>query len=206
MERLLGRDLGRLVERKVIAEALSRRGPRLIEPGDEDRTAAVTLVLRPAAAEPALLFVRRAEVEGDPWSGQIALPGGHADPADADLLETARRETREEVGVELPRRTFLGRLDDIHPMTRRLPSVIVSPFVAWQEERVTLRTNHEVQYHRWVPLSALLDPARQSELRLKGEHGRDRVFPSILYAGDTIWGLTHRVVMNFLELLAEATE
>ena len=206
IERLVGHDLIRAAPRETVERALARRQPTLIEPGDGDRSAAVSLVVRPTKEEIELLFVRRTEVAGDPWSGQMALPGGHAEPGDEDLVDTARRETFEEVGVDLPRDAFLGRLDDIHPMTRRLPSVVVSPFVAWLEEEARLRASAEVQYHHWVPLSALLDPGRQSELRLEPERGRERVFPTIVFAGDTIWGLTHRVVMNFLEVLAGAIE
>lgn len=203
IESLLGLDYASPAGRGAIADALGRRPPRIIAPSPDDRSAAVTLVLRPTEEAFSLLFVRRAEVEGDPWSGQMGLPGGHAGPEDGDLLDTARRETREETGVELARETFVGRLDDIHPMTRRLPSVVVSPFVAWQDPVTRVRVSHEHQYHHWVPLSALVDPERQSELRWR-DGGHERVFPTILFEGDTIWGLTHRVVMNFLEVLAEA--
>ncbi len=58
------------------------------------------------------LFIKRAQQAGDPWSGQIALPGGRREPADADLLATAVRETREETGIELTGVEQLGALDD----------------------------------------------------------------------------------------------
>ena len=190
------------------AARLGRRmavaNPKLVPPGAADRHAAVTLVVRPTPAELEVLFVRRAEVPADPWSGHMALPGGHRDADDADILEAARRETREEVGLNLSRRAYLGRLDDLHPVTRRIPSILISPFVAWHDGRSCVETNDEVQYHVWVPLSALRDPARRSEVRFAdGSH--ERLFPSILYRGDAIWGLTHRVVINFLDIIAEET-
>jgi len=186
--------------RDALRRALGRATPTRVEPGPEDRRAAVALIVRPAPADLALLFVRRAELPGDRWSGHMALPGGHMDAGDADSRDTARRETREELGVPLAREAFLGRLDDVHPLSRRLPSIVVSPHVAWIDEEPEIFPNHEIQYHRWVPLSTLHDPDARSELRLQ-ERGLERVFPSILYEGDTIWGLTHRVVENFLEVV-----
>lgn len=184
-----------------VERALAGYEPRRIAAGEGDRRAAVSLLLSGRETDLAILFVRRAEIDGDPWSGQMALPGGKMDPVDADLVETARRETWEEVGVRPDRDAFLGRLDDIHPMTRRLPSVVVSPFVVWITPETPIRTNEaEVQYHVWVPLPALADPAYRSEHMLD-RHGDERVFPSILFDGDAIWGLTHRVVENFLEIL-----
>lgn len=187
-----------------VARRLAGARPALAPEGSAERHAAVTLVVRPGVREPELLFVRRAEVPGDPWSGHMALPGGHRDSSDADIRETARRETREEVGLDLPRHAFLGRLDDLQPVTRRIPSILISPFVAWHEATAAVRTNHEVQYHVWAPLSALRDPGLRSEVRF-ADGGRERIFPSILFEGDTIWGLTHRVVINFLDIMTEET-
>src|SRR5436190_20285034 len=65
------------------------------------RPAAVSLVLLDGPAGAEILLIKRAERAGDPWSGQIAFPGGRQDPEDRDLLETAVSETRAETGVEL---------------------------------------------------------------------------------------------------------
>ncbi|WP_419950179.1 NUDIX hydrolase [Candidatus Palauibacter sp.] len=185
-----------------VGRRLAATRPALVSPDEADRHAAVTLVVRPGPRDLELLFVRRAEVPGDPWSGHMALPGGHRDAKDADILDTARRETREEVGLDLPRRAYLGRLDDLHPVTRRIPSILISPFVGWYDGAAGVVTNDEVQYHVWAPLGALRDPALRSEVRF-ADGGLERIFPSILWEGDTIWGLTHRVVMNFLDIISE---
>lgn len=187
-----------------VARRLAAAGHIAVDAGAAERHAAVTLVVRPREHDLEVLFVRRAEVPGDPWSGHMALPGGHRDAADTDLLETARRELHEEVGLDLPRGGFLGRLDDLHPVTRRIPSILISPFVAWHGEDVRVSTNAEVQYHVWAPLGALRDPALRSEIRYP-DGGREHAWPSILYEGDAIWGLTHRVVMNFLDIITERT-
>ena len=78
----------------------------------------------------ALLLVKRATSESDPWAGHMALPGGRHDKSDSDLLSTAKRETMEEVGVDLDQSApLLGRLDETSPSTQRLPTLSISPFV-----------------------------------------------------------------------------
>lgn len=187
--------------RGAVAAALEARRPVRVPEPRVERRAAVTLLLRNAGQVEAL-FVRRADVAGDPWSGHVALPGGHADPADPDLLDTARRELREETGIALEREAYLGRLDDIGPATRRLPPIAVTPWVAWHEADAAVRVNWELRGHLWIPLPALRDPRRRSELRVPGPEGT-RVFPSIEYEGYTIWGLTFRIVSDFLSAVPE---
>src|SRR5262249_42208670 len=100
-------------------EPLLLSEPRAIE-------AAVALALVPIHdGDLELLFIQRAELAGDPWSGQMALPGGRRDADDLDLLATAIREAREETGIELLRDYLLGQLDEFAPRTPTLPPVIV---------------------------------------------------------------------------------
>jgi 8-oxo-dGTP pyrophosphatase MutT (NUDIX family) len=84
--------------------------------------AAVALVLVPHPDS--LLLIRRAERSGDPWSGQVGLPGGRRDPDDATLLSTAVREAVEEVGVHLPANACLGEL-------RSFPAYHLEDLVVW---------------------------------------------------------------------------
>lgn len=190
-----------------LREALKRREADRIPESDCDRRAAVTLILRSSKAgdgEPEGLFVRRAEVPGDPWSGHVALPGGRHDPEDADLLETARRETREETDLRLEREDHLGLLGELHPRSRHLPSVCVTPFVAWMAEHQEVRVNHELTGHLWIPVSALADPAHRSTLVRQVPSTRE--FPTIEYEGHVIWGLTFAIIEDFLRVLDDVAE
>ncbi len=185
--------------REQLGRALAMVDPLRLGPGVFDRRAAITLMLRPTdTAMLEALFVRRADMDGDPWSGHMALPGGREDPEDVDLLETARRETREETGVQLERTDYLGRLDEIPPVTRRVPSISVTPFVAWASGETRVRINHELSSHVWIPVREL------REARNRGSYDRPshpgQTYPTIEYAGHTIWGLTFRVVEQFLAL------
>lgn len=177
--------------------------PVAIAPGAADRRAAVTLLLTPEPSAPSVieaLFGIREEVEGDPWSGHVALPGGREDEADADLLDTARRELVEETGIALPRSACVGRLDDLHPRAAHLPSIVVTPFVAWLTERPDVRENYELAGHVWIPIADLADPARRSTLHRDATAEGDpaRVFATIEYAGVRVWGLTLAIVEDFL--------
>jgi 8-oxo-dGTP pyrophosphatase MutT (NUDIX family) len=180
---------------------LTASDPSTITPQGGDKHAAVTLTLGEQDGQLCVLFVRRAEWVNDPWSGHTALPGGHVGRSDTDLIETARRETLEEVGLDIPREAFLGRLDDLRPSARS-PSIVVSPFVAAVQTPVDIRRNKEIQSHRWIPVSALRDPQYRSELSHLSR-GLKLMFPSIVFKGFTIWGLTHQIVSNFLEIAGD---
>lgn len=170
------------------------------EMGADRIHAAVAVVLRDGV-EPELLMIRRAESEGDPWSGQMALPGGRWDPVDPSLLDTAIRETQEETGVSLAEfGTPLGRLEGMIPATRRLPAITIFPFVfgvpADTEAQVS---SHEVQEVLWVPLATLLDPETAGFVEIPLGEGKTGEFPCWRVRGRVIWGLTYRILTNFFQ-------
>ena len=108
-----------------------------------------------------ILFIKRAASPADPWSGNVAFPGGKRDPIDRDDFDTAVRETREEVGIDLNADwLYLGRLDDrpVFARGKRRDDFALCPFVFVQTgestPRLTLQTS-EVQAARWVRMSQL---------------------------------------------------
>ena len=161
--------------------------------------AAVALILHePEGSSPEILFIERATREADPWSGQMALPGGRRDPEDLDLETTAARETFEEVGVELV--APIGRLDDFAGNRPRIPQIIVSPYVYELEARPRVMINHEVSSAVWIPVERILGP--ESSVRYAFDRGiSDETFPGIRYDRYTVWGLTYRILTNFFEVL-----
>lgn len=160
--------------------------------------AAVAVIVAPDPDS--VLFIRRAEREGDPWSGHMALPGGRQDPAEADLVATAMRETLEEVGLELRPDDLIGTLDDVVPRTPLLPPIAVRPFVFALGRWPDLKLNPEVAAVRWVPLDLLLDPAtyRSIQIDLRGEQ---REFPAYRLDDADVWGMTERIVSSLLTQL-----
>lgn len=169
---------GRLLLGSSVSEA--ERGPPV---------AAVAVIISPGDRGDSVLMIRRTEREGDPWSGQMAFPGGHKSPKDRDFLETAIRETREEVGIHLHKHELLGHLP---PVTARSVRVQVAPFVFQLKSTVTVRTNDEVAESFWVPL-AELQKLEVSKREVKTEEGI-LTADAYVYNGHMIWGLTRRII------------
>jgi 8-oxo-dGTP pyrophosphatase MutT (NUDIX family) len=171
-------------------------------PGHGLPRAAVALLLREAAPGMELLLIRRALRADDPWSGHVALPGGREQPEDADPVATAARETREEVGI-VPT-ALLGPLPPVWPQSSRAPRILVRPFVFAAPAGVEAEPNHEVDLAFWIPLRELREPGAVTEhlLELEGL-GRLR-FPALGWRGHVVWGLTHRILTDFLERAAQA--
>jgi 8-oxo-dGTP pyrophosphatase MutT (NUDIX family) len=168
--------------------------------------AAVALVVRAADAEAELLLIRRAVRGGDPWSGHVALPGGRADPGDPDPLATAVRETREEVGIDLAGAgRWLGALPPVHPRPGA-PPVVVRPYVFVVPPGTSARPNHEVAEAAWIPARELLAPGAAAEHLHEPAGGAPLRFPALAARGFLVWGLTHRILLDFLELYAASVE
>lgn len=183
----------------TLRRALEER-PLTRLPRDESLSqAAVLLTLRPT--DPLeLLLIKRADKEGDPWSGHMALPGGRRQTGDATLLATALRETREETGLVVDPAAVLGELEEVRPGSRRRFSIMVSPWVAVVDPGATITpAPAEVETALWVPLPHLASEEAVDELLIELE-GESRAFPALSYQEYVIWGLTHRILEDFLGL------
>jgi 8-oxo-dGTP pyrophosphatase MutT (NUDIX family) len=171
------------------------------------RRAAVALVLRLPAGTPGpeLLLVKRAEYPGDPWSGHVALPGGRAEPDDPSLWHTAARETHEETGVDLLRTgRLLGVLDELYPRTPVLPPIVVRPHVALVAHDGPLTLSAELAAAFWVPLAHFGAPGVDA-VRVVQVRGTSLTVPSFGVDAHTVWGMTERILRQFLALAATAT-
>ncbi len=151
-----------------------------------------------------LLFIRRAEHAEDPWSGQVAFPGGRHERGDESLQGTAVRETWEETGIDLAADgAVLGPLDDVRPNTKLLPRVVVRPFVAAVAADVAVTGSGEVAEAFWVPLDALREESGwgETEVMAGGIARRVRAFQ---HGDNIVWGMTERVVSQLLVRLGRS--
>ena len=195
---------------KLLADPTVRRirsaldAHRPIPADDEEgvRKAAVALIFRLGDEQrPELLLIKRAEYPGDPWSGQVAFPGGREEPDDESLAETAVRETREETGIDLDRDgLILGVLDDLRPRTVRLPPIVVRPFVAILDRKEPLELSPEVALAFWVPFGALghMDSWGDETVFARGIQINARVFR---HQDHMVWGMTERIMTQLLMLI-----
>lgn len=181
-----------------IARHLASRRPATVEDPGLSR-AAVALVVAPDPD--AILLIRRAERPGDPWSGQMGLTGGRSGLTDVDLLQTAIRETREEVGVSLSAAELAGPLDDVAPQSPHLPPLMVRPFVFLLRTRPIVTPNHEVADHLWVEWQSLVHPDsyRPFSVRL-GDALRE--FPAYHVSPVPVWGMTERILAPLVAVLS----
>lgn len=194
---------GRLPLALPLTDRLRRLSDRLatrrLPPEDTDpalRWAAVAVILVPFPDS--FLLIRRAERDGDPWSGHLALPGGRREPGDVDLLDTAVREVWEEVGVHLDREALAGRLADVIPRTPTLPPIAVRPHVFVIANRPGLVINPEVSEAEWVTVDHLLhaDTYHPVSVEIGGEARR---FPAYHLEDSFIWGMTERILTDLLD-------
>ena len=155
-----------------------------------DATASVMLCLREGERGTELLLCRRATREGDPWSGHVGLPGGGVEEQDRDALDTAARETFEEVGFD-PRAhgRILGMLEPLKPRT--FP-ITIAAYVAHITEAVELTLSEEIAVAWWTPFADLEwvsaevpgAPTRVSAFQLPHAEAQDVV----------LWGITYRLL------------
>jgi 8-oxo-dGTP pyrophosphatase MutT (NUDIX family) len=189
---------------QLIRHRLARRTSTPLRLDDEPARAAVAAVLREGASGPEVLLIRRSHREGDPWSGHMAFPGGRQDASDADLLATALRETREEVGLDLARHAeVVGRLDDITAMARgKRAGLVVSPFVFALASAPVLSLSDEVDAIHWAPIEPMRRGETSTTFAYSGpEFALD--LPGFRVGNEIVWGLTHRMLSDLFQLLAE---
>lgn len=155
------------------------------------------MLLTDLDSRPRMFFIERARNRNDPWSGQIAFPGGNLDPGDADTFSAARRETREEVGIKLEENTLVGRLDDQLGGTGSSSPLVVSCYACALDPVQPTRHNVEVESSFWVDVAHLRDPGNRMEYRFS-----ETCYPAIILgSGRVLWGLTYRFVQVLLKQL-----
>lgn len=188
--------------RRQLTDRLALFNALTIEP-ERIPQAAVALILREQSGAAEALIIKRAEREGDPWSGNLALPGGRTQTDDRDLLATAARETLEEIGVDLlGGGEFIGQLPLIAPRNPRLPQIEITPLVAIAPPESSFQFSHEVSTAFWISVAKLKREGRSGEYK-RQFGGVLQKWPAYPTEQGLIWGITERILTNFLDLLDE---
>lgn len=163
---------------------------------------AVALILRETGSGLETLMIKRADREGDPWSGHMAFPGGRAELNDPNNLHTARRETWEEIGLDTEQHTqCLGRLSDVPTRPRRgLKGMVITPYLFTIEQVPELVINHEVAEVIWVPLDFLSDQQNRQQMQWQ-LNNTQLDLPCYFYRQRRIWGLSLMMLDELVNVL-----
>ena len=147
-----------------------------------------------------LCFGQRAPYEGDPWSGDMAFPGGKAEKEDQTFHDVARREVWEETGLHLEDCHLVGSLKETRAFgSRTRPPLIVRPMIyAFHKQPALFSLGSELAAAYWIPVSHLWDRDNWTTL-VYSANGQP--YPGIRYGEQIIWGFTLRVLVAFSEFM-----
>jgi 8-oxo-dGTP pyrophosphatase MutT (NUDIX family) len=149
-----------------------------------------------------VLFIRRTHVDGDIHSGQVAFPGGGAEPGDEDPVATALREANEEIRLQANDIEIIGRL----PRLRTISNFVVTPVVGildWPAELVP--NPAEVSRIFTIPLAWLVDPDNRTiqNRELPKPFGAVEVIYFNEHQGEILWGASARIMQKIIETLLQ---
>ena len=183
-----------------IEYGLSRYEPDFIVPTQRTRQAAVAIILHPTANSTEVLFIKRATIPGDPWSGHMAFPGGHLEDGDEDLVEASIRETEEEIGLKLLRSQFLGALSHQRTAPRgRQIDMIVAPYVFVVDELPIFNLSHEVDEIVWGCFSSMFHGQNYGTETYVVSESTTPFHGYRLGEENFVWGLTYRTLQCLFE-------
>ena len=158
------------------------------------KIAAVALIIYPdIEKETRLILIERNQYEGV-HSGQVSFPGGKQEINDSSLVQTALRESNEEIGINLDSLTLLKKLSKIY-----IPpsNFLVTPFLFFTDKNLNFKHNNEVKNILTPSLSNVL------KFQIKNYENQIVVNPYFLYNNFKIWGATAMILNELVEIIKE---
>lgn len=177
----------------MLTSKLIKKLPYLLRKNSEHQNAnaAVGLILKTGKEDYEILFVKRVKRSSDPWSGQIAFPGGKHDPEDKTLKDTVIREIYEETGIYLQEDSFLGVLSVIK--SRPNQNIKILPFIALLKEKPVIKlSKNELDSYFWIPYKKIVNSKGIAEIN-------NRKVPAYIFKEKIVWGVTYRIIRKFRE-------
>lgn len=144
-----------------------------------------------------LALTKRNEYSGT-HSAQVSFPGGKKDEIDSDLIFTAIRETKEEIGVQIEKNQIIGLISSVY-----IPpsNFLVQPVLAWSPVLPQFELNtREVNYIIEISIDQLKDPASLSHEKIKMSTGLTMTVPCFKIENEIIWGATAVILSEIKEL------
>ena len=179
----------------TIRQALAAHTPSRIEREGLPRAAVLIPIYDVDETLHIILQVRTELVEHH--KGQISFPGGGEEPGDRDLLDTALRETYEEIGLDPSAVEVWGRLDETETV---VSGFAITPYVGKIPPPDGLRPNpNEIDQIITVPLAVFLNPAQRRVERVVRE-GQEWEIIFFDYPPHVIWGATARIISSMIRV------
>lgn len=130
-------------------------------------------------------------------AGQIAFPGGRYEAKDRDLMQTALREAKEEIGIDPDQVEIIGQLSALYV---NVSNYCIQPFIGWSRSIPAFRFDtNEVTGIHIIHVNALLNPQIIQSRGVDTSHGFAD-FPGYLVDDLFIWGATAMILSEFIEV------
>ena len=170
-------------------------------PIKEFKFAAVMITIHFTNRNPNVILIKRTRLVKN-HAGEISFPGGNFMKVDVDMLETAIRETSEEVGIKIKREQVIGHLNAERTLSSRY---IIYPYVTLLDRiPVTIDTNYEVEKIIDAPLIPLLK-SRERDIKHQQEFSIPQL-PKFTYKNEIIWGATARILDQLAKIFSPRTD
>jgi len=162
---------------------------------------AVMVLLYPKGGEYCILLNKRSE-QVEHHKGEISFPGGARDPEDRDPLETALRETEEEMGINRDDITVIGEMDEVVTRSNFLMNVFTGTIkYPYPFKPSAIEIAEVLEF----PVSALIDTAnRRTETRW--DDGHPATSYSYVHQEHVVFGATARILQSCIDILDDRLE
>jgi len=180
------------VDLKLLKSSLSSRIDPILQQYGKNKLASVLVVIY--GNDPTIVMTEKPK-HLNLHAGEISFPGGKFESTDSDLLETALRETREEIGLRISRNQVMGQLE---PVTTLNSSFMILPFVSIVDEIASLSANSEVEKILHIPLKPFLKTMTNDS---DPSHNKIQEMYTFQYQNKIIWGASARILRQIANRL-----
>lgn len=165
----------------------------------QPRKSAVLILFFPINNQPHVVFIKRA-VDNTVHSGQISFPGGKYEKYDKTIVQTALRESNEEVGIDIEKIDIIGKLTQLYIPPSNFN---VTPFIGYTKTVPQFTTNYEVDRLITISLSELLNPNINSLNKIQHRNGNEFVVPAYNIDNEVVWGATAMILSELIDVISE---